>query len=85
MANPLRQYDKASRALVRGIAVTPSDSADLPFTTRELRFAGAGNVKVTWADGSEGTHAVAAGERVEWAVTRIHATGTSATGIEAFR
>lgn len=55
--------------------------------TREMFFAGAGNVRVTWAgqpDGAHSTHAVLAGERLAWRVSRVWATGTTATGIEGF-
>jgi hypothetical protein len=70
-----------------GFAVTPSDSVDLPQMTREMFFAGAGNVRVTWAgqpDGTFSTHAVLAGERLPWRISRVWATGTTATGIEGF-
>jgi len=35
-------------------------------------------------DGTFSTHAVLAGERVAWRVSRVWATGTTATGIEGF-
>ncbi|MFN9395145.1 MAG: hypothetical protein ACK6BN_04625 [Pseudanabaena sp.] len=73
--------------LAIGFPITPNDSNDLSQMTREMFFAGAGNVRVTWAgqpDGTFSTHAVLAGERVAWRVSRVWATGTTATGIEGF-
>ncbi len=69
--------------LIRGAAVTPSDSATMQLT-RQLFFGGAGNVKVTWADGTASTHAVTAGSVRNWSVRMVWATGTTATAIEAF-
>lgn len=85
MALLINLYDRYFKnSMCRGVAVTPDDDNDLAFETREIRVAGGGNLAVIWADGTEGTHAVAAGERVKWRVSRIKATGTTATGIEAF-
>ena len=65
-------------------AVTPNDSTDLPDAAQALYVGGAGNVKVTTADGNEVTiNSVAAGATLHLKVTRVHATGTTATNITA--
>ena len=64
-------------------AVTPADGTDLPGgTTRSLLIGAAGNIKVTTAGGETVTVAVPAGYN-PFAVTRVWATGTTATGIVA--
>lgn len=65
--------------------VTPDDANDLPRNPAfAFRVGGAGDVEVTTVDGSQATIVgLAAGEVFRLAVTRIHATGTSATGIVA--
>lgn len=69
-------------------AVTPADGSDLPFGnsvgTKALRVTGAGNVAVQLAGGGTATlTGLAANQIVRIAVTRILATGTTATGIQA--
>jgi len=83
MANPLYGVTSTS-SLVGGFSITPNDSTDLATATREMYFAGAGNVNVTWVGGETSVHAVLAGERLPWAVTRVLSTSTTATGIEGF-
>lgn len=71
--------------LIGGLgAITPADGDDLAQVTREIYIAGAGNVAIVWADGSETIEPVAAGERLPWRAKRIKATGTTATGIRGF-
>jgi len=61
--------------------VTPNDNEDLPYATRAIYVGSAGDVKVTTVRGNDvvipdaenGWHPVRA--------KRIHATGTTATGI----
>lgn len=64
-------------------AVTPSDSADLPqFSV--IYVGGAGNVKVTTAQGSAVTFSgVNAGTVIPVRVRRVWSTGTTATLITA--
>jgi hypothetical protein len=63
-------------------AVTPSDSVDLPETTRALYVGGAGNVRLTARDGGTVTYTgVAAGQRLPIRAVRVLATGTTATNI----
>lgn len=67
-----------------GVAVTPDDANDLAFVTRGVSFAGAGDLKVTWASGRTSiipNGALVAGAQHSMRVTRIWATGTAATGI----
>lgn len=66
-------------------AITPSDSADLAKTTRQIRVTGnAGNIAVVWIDGTETTEPVEAGDVLDWRVVRVKATGTTATGIRGY-
>lgn len=65
------------------IPVTPSDSADLDIPARALRIGGAGTLRVTTYTGQVRNTNVAAGEVLLLFTTRVHSTGTSATGIEA--
>ncbi len=64
------------------VAVTPSDSTDLAFTSRALYVGGAGNIVVTMAGGGDVTFtAVPAGSILPVRVTRVKATSTTATAI----
>lgn len=69
------------------IAITPSDSADIPVNAlgrniRRIQVTGAGNVSVNLAGGGTAVlTGLAAGQTVLCGVTRILATGTTATGI----
>lgn len=71
------------------IAVTPSDVTDIPVndqgrTPRRLKVTGAGNVAVNLSGGGTATlTGLTAGQLVLCAVTRVLATGTTATGIIA--
>lgn len=65
-------------------AVTPSDSATNPGIG--FRVAAAGNVVITDGYGSDVTFtSLAAGETVAVEFSKIKSTGTTATGIVAFR
>lgn len=90
--NPFLTTTNDSTALLSAAAVTTSDAADLvppsgpARPTRALIFGGAGNVKVTMADGSVVTIAVPSavlGFIQNLAVVRVWATGTTATNITA--
>jgi hypothetical protein len=60
-------------------AVTPSDATTFP-ATRALWVGGAGAVAVVFADGSSATlSGVPAGTLLPLAVTKVMATGTTAT------
>ncbi len=71
---------------VGGAAVTPSDSTDLSFVARGLWVGGAGDVKVTTANGDTITlSGVQAGTLIPVAVSRVFATLTTATLIVALK
>lgn len=71
-----------SRPATGGAAVTPSDSADIT-ETRGLYIGTAGNLKVTFADGTTATLTSVANGVIPLKVKRVWATGTTATGITA--
>lgn len=68
-------------------SITPSDSVDLPanstgHTVRRLFITGAGNVAVNLTGGGTATlTGLTAGQIVLCGVSRVLATGTTATGI----
>jgi hypothetical protein len=78
---PTAEWGPASNA----VAVTPSDSTDLTYTTRALYVGGAGTVVVNMnSTGSSISFvAVAAGSILPIRVDRVRATGTTATSIVA--
>lgn len=68
------------------VPITPSDSVDLPTAARMIRCrptGAAGTIRVTTAAGQVRNSAIALGETLNLSVTRVHATGTAATGLEA--
>jgi len=66
----------------RAEAVTPSDIADLPNSSRALYVGGAGDIEVTTVGGDTVTLAAASGF-LPLCVARVHAAGTTATNIVA--
>lgn len=66
-------------------AVTPSDSADIVAgeTALGLYVTGAGDVSFVCPDGTSDTWTVPANFILPVPVTRVRATGTTATGIKA--
>lgn len=65
-------------------AVATSDSNDLQYVTRGLYVGGAGDVKVTMKGGQTETfYSVGAGTVLPIRVSRVWATGTSATNLTA--
>lgn len=65
-------------------AVTPNDSTDLTHSSRALFVGGAGDVKVDTKGGDTVTFVgVTAGAILPVRVTRVYATGTTATSIVA--
>lgn len=67
---------------VGGFAITTSDSTDLPARTRGLIVTAAGDVKVTFYDGTTVTlPALVAGVIHPVCVRRVWSTSTTATGI----
>nr|DAL11089.1 MAG TPA_asm: hypothetical protein [Bacteriophage sp.] len=79
MAAPYLTAD-ATVSARRAAAVTTSDSAVSDDPTRALYVGGAGNVKVDMVSGGTVTFSnVAAGTLLPIQVTRVYATGTTAT------
>lgn len=70
--------------LIGGFAITPNNGADLASVTREIFAAGGGTINAVWQDGSTFAATIGSGERVAWRLSRVLATGTTATGIEGF-
>lgn len=65
-------------------AVTPSNSSDLPTVSRALYVGQGGDLRVTMADGAKVTFpALPGGAIYPLRVARVHASGTSASGIVA--
>jgi len=63
--------------------VTPHDTNDLAKTTRGLYVGVAGDIKVDMVGGDTSTIVAAANGYHPMRVTRVYATGTTATGILA--
>lgn len=74
-------------AYSHAVAVTPSDSTALTTAARALWVGGAGAVKVDTVGGETGVtlSGVAAGTLVALGVTKVYATGTTATLVVALR
>lgn len=66
----------------RAAEVVPSDTDDLPHVARALYVGGEGDVRVTTVGGDTVTLAGLSGQHVLM-VSRVWATGTTATGIVA--
>lgn len=65
------------------VPVTPSDSVDLSLPARAIRASGGGTLRITAGSGVIRNTNIVAGEILPVFAYRIHATGTTATGIEA--
>ena len=81
-ANPLSRGDGTGGDL---IPVTPNDSTDLATAGRAIRCrpdGTAGTLRFRNAAGTQRDTAIAVGELLLVGVSRIHATGTTATGLE---
>lgn len=85
---PAKNLARRDGQLIGGIQnafdVTPSDTDELPYVTRQIKCTGAGNLVVVWAGGNQTTEAVEAGVFYDWRVKQIRATNTTATGIRAY-
>lgn len=69
--------------VVKAETITPSDSADLAYLTKELHIGGAGNLAVMWPDGTTSTLIGITAGRHPYSVKRVLDTGTTATNITA--
>lgn len=63
--------------------IVPDDAADIAHVSLALNVATPGNVRVTTLDGDVADVEVAAGVAFPLRVSRVWATGTTATGIRA--
>lgn len=61
--------------------IVPDDGADLALATRAVNVAVSGTVRVTTVSGTTATVYIAAGVAFPVRAARVHASGTSATGI----
>lgn len=61
--------------------IVPNDSSDLALATRAVNVAVSGTVRITTVSGTTATVYVAAGVAFPVRAERVHATGTTATGI----
>lgn len=71
---------------VDAVPIVPSDGTDLPVVARAIRCRGdsnSGTLRVTTLSGSVRNTYIGSGELLTLQVTRVHATGTTATGLEA--
>jgi hypothetical protein len=78
--NPVNIDEPAAHAA----AITPNDAADLANATRFIRITVAGTLRVTMVGGEDVTYlsgSLALGVAHRLRVTRVFATGTTATGI----
>lgn len=79
--NPL---STSNCAHIDGVAVTPSDTVNLPFIATGLWVGGAGAVSVVLASGVAVTFsAVPAGVLLPIAIQRVNSTGTAASAMVA--
>lgn len=65
------------------LPVTPSDSADLPAHARAIRAQAGGSIRITTYNDNVRNTFITDGELLPVYAKRIHATGTTAAGIEA--
>jgi hypothetical protein len=81
MASAQDTYKTSQGAAEQAVAVTPSDANDLAITSRAIYVGGAGDLTVVMCgDGSTVTFsAVPVGSVLPIRVTRVKATGTTAT------
>lgn len=74
-----------SSPLTGGFAIAPADNVDLPQVTRQIRVTGtSGVIAVRWLDGSSTLEPVSVGDVLDWRLTRVNATGTTATGLRGY-
>jgi hypothetical protein len=77
--------DMELASVLDAAAITPDDNNDLAYATRSLWVGGAGNVTVMLAKASAPVtyYNVPAGTRLMVSVTRVYATGTTASNLLA--
>lgn len=86
----MAQVNPFSRGIGVGedlVPVTPNDGTDLPVAGRAIRCRGdgtSGTLRITVVGGATRNTHIAAGETLTVGVQRVHATGTTATGLEVY-
>lgn len=65
------------------VPISPSDSVDLPSAARSIRAASGGSLRITTMRGIVRNTSIGDGEILPVYASRVHATGTGATGLEA--
>lgn len=69
-------------SLRNAVAITPSDSSNLPIITKGFTVAATGTLKADFADsGTVTMTALVVGTVYPMAIKKVYATGTTATGI----
>lgn len=69
------------------VPITPSDSTDLALVARAIRCSpagAAGTLRFTAYNGQVRNTSIALGETLQVIAIRVHAAGTTATGLEAY-
>lgn len=70
--------------LIGAFTISPSNTEELPFVTRQIYVGADGDLSVVWLDGSETTEPVIAGDRLDWRIRQVKAAGTTASGIRGY-
>lgn len=82
MIDPFKRFAPGLESpAVAAAEIAPSDTEDLATVPRALFATGAGVVRVTMLSGQDVTLPILAGPALPVRVTRVWATGTSATGL----
>jgi len=82
MSDPFDGYAAGLESPATGaFEIAPDDNADLPFVTRALNVQTTGAVRVSTLNGDTVTLFIAAGGVLPIRVSRVLATGTTATNI----
>lgn len=82
MTDKYLNYNKDIHSLPEdGFDITPSDGADLPQVVRKIVVGVAGTVRVTYRSGAIANYTMAAGGTISSFITKVHATGTTATNM----
>ena len=80
--DPYKSYARSSvDPITDGVSVTPNDNEDLAVIPRAVTCLSQGSIRVTLLDGATVDLHLAAGHLMPIRAKRIHATGTTATGI----
>ena len=71
----------ANASAEASFVITPSDTVDLPEAIRQITLSGAGTLRWTGRDGVVNVTGVLPAGSYPIAARRLHATGTTATGL----